>query len=50
MIISGQMYCETLVASLMTPHLDYGYGLLIEAMDMLIRKYKQIQNMAAKLI
>ena len=42
--------CETLVASLVTTHLDYGSDLLIEATDMLIRKYQQIQNMAAKLI
>ena len=42
--------CETLVASLVTPHLDYGNGLLIGATDMSIGKYQQIQNMAAKLI
>ena len=38
------------MASLVTPHLDYGNGLLIGAVDMLIRKYQGIQNMAAKLI
>ena len=41
---------KTLVASLVTPHLDYGNGLLIGAMDMIIRKYQQIQNIATKLI
>ena len=42
--------CEILVASLVTSHLDYGYGLLIGATDMIIRKYQEIQNMATKLI
>ena len=42
--------CETLVASLVTPHLDYGNGLLIGATNTIIGKYQQIQNMAAKLI
>ena len=42
--------CETLLASLVTPHLDYGNGLLVGATDMLIRKYQRNQNMVAKLI
>ena len=42
--------CETLVVSLVTPHLDYGNGLLVGATDILIRKYQQIQNMVVKLI
>ena len=42
--------CETLVASLVTPHLDYGSGLLIGATDTVIGKYQRIQNIAAKLI
>ena len=42
--------CETLVASLVAPHLDYGNGLLIGATDTIRRKYQRIQNMVAKLI
>ena len=42
--------CETLVASLVTPHLDYGNGLLIGATENVIGKYQRIQNIAAKLI
>ena len=42
--------CESLVASLVTPHLDYGNGLLIQATDTVIGKYHRIQNTAAKLI
>ena len=41
---------ETLVASLVTPHLDYGNGLLIGATETIIGKYQRIQNIAAKLI
>ena len=41
--------CETLVASLVTPYLDYGNGLLIGVTDIIIRKYQQIPNMVAKL-
>ena len=32
--------CESLIASLVTPHLDYGNGLLIGATDTVIRKYQ----------
>ena len=42
--------CESLVASLVTPHLDYGNGLLIWATDTVTGKYQRIQNIAAKLI
>ena len=42
--------CETLVASLVTPHLDYGNGLLIGVMETIIGKYQRIQIIAAKLI
>ena len=42
--------CESLVASLVTPHLDYGNSLLIGATDTVIGKYQRIQNIAAKLI
>ena len=42
--------CETLVASLVTPHLDYGNGLLIGATETVIGKYQRIQNIAAKMI
>ena len=42
--------CVSLVASLVTPHLDYGNGLLIGATDTVIEKYQRIQNIAAKLI
>ena len=42
--------CESLVASLVTPHLDYVNGLLIGAMDTVIGKYQRVQNIAAKLI
>ena len=42
--------CETLVASLVTPHLDYGNGLLIGATETIIGKYQRIQNIVAKLI
>ena len=42
--------CESLVVSLVTPHLDYGNGLLIGATDTVIGRYQRIQNIAAKLI
>ena len=42
--------CEILVASLVTPHLDYGNGLLIGTTETIIGKYQKIQNIAAKLI
>ena len=42
--------CESLVVSLVTPHLDYGNGLLIGATDTVIGKFQRIQNIAAKLI
>ena len=42
--------CESLVVSLVTPHLDYGNGLLIGATDTVIGKYQRFQNIAAKLI
>ena len=42
--------CESLVASLVTPHLDYGNGLPIGATDTAIGKYQGVQNIAAKLI
>ena len=42
--------CESLAASLITPHLDYGNGLLIGATDTVIGMYQRIQNIAAKLI
>ena len=34
--------CESLVVSLVTPHLDYGNGLLIGATDTIIGKYQRI--------
>ena len=42
--------CESLVVSLVTPHLDYGNGLLIGATDTVTGRYQRIQNIAAKLI
>ena len=42
--------CDSLVASLVTPYLDYGNGLLIGATDTFIGKYQRIQNIADKLI
>ena len=42
--------CESLAASLVTPHLDYGNSLLIGTTDTVIGKYQRIQNIAAKLI
>ena len=48
--IFGQITCESLVASLITPCLNYGNGLLIGATDTVIGKYQRIQNIAAKLI
>ena len=42
--------CETLVASLVTPCLDNGNGLMIGATETVIGKYQRIQNIAAELI